>query len=225
MGLVRPSETMKPNIVWLTLESTRFDHTSLSQYHRDTTPNLKRIAAGSNAKSFDDCHSHGIWTRTSTASILTGTYPSYHNVLDSDHFLPDEIPTFPGILSENGYDTIGFAINSHVDTLCQDKDIFEDYVSNGLRRSLHKIAGYKQLGKYLIRLRKHNNINKLSADNPNTNYLITKGIKKRISEHQQPSFVYAHYQDQHIPFLPPAEQLRKLSNDFDQSVTELWISI
>ncbi|AUV84145.1 hypothetical protein C2R22_21430 (plasmid) [Salinigranum rubrum] len=86
---------MPPNIVWLTLESLRFDHTSLSGYKRDTTPFLQSIAAESSAVSFDKCFSHGIWTRPASASILTGTYPSHHQAGMGSDVIPDDLPTVP----------------------------------------------------------------------------------------------------------------------------------
>lgn len=98
---------MAANIVWLTLESLRFDHTSLSGYKRDTTPFLRSLAAESSAVSFDSCFSHGIWTRPASASILMGTYPSHHQAgMDSD-VIPDDLPMIPELLGEQGYDTAG----------------------------------------------------------------------------------------------------------------------
>ncbi|MFB6130345.1 MAG: sulfatase-like hydrolase/transferase, partial [Salinigranum sp.] len=95
-----------PNIVWLTLESTRSDHCSLYGYGRETTPELDALAAERGARAFGDCHAHGIWTRSSSASILTGTYPTHHTVgLDTDSRLPDELDTVPELLGRAGYTT------------------------------------------------------------------------------------------------------------------------
>ncbi len=65
----------RPNILWITLESVRYDHTSLSGYGRDTTPALARLASDPRATAFEQCITHGKWTGTSSGSILTGQYP------------------------------------------------------------------------------------------------------------------------------------------------------
>ena len=69
-----------PNIIWLTLDSVRADHTSMEGYRRDTTPELNRISNESEGEWFPNCIAHANSTRISTASVVTGTYPSDHNV-------------------------------------------------------------------------------------------------------------------------------------------------
>ncbi|MFC7028079.1 sulfatase-like hydrolase/transferase [Halomicroarcula sp. GCM10025710] len=72
------------DIIWISLESVRQDHTTLGGHERDTTPNLARLAGEPGGAVFENCFSHGIWTRTSSTSILTGRAPSDHGVLAFD---------------------------------------------------------------------------------------------------------------------------------------------
>ena len=67
----------RPNIVWITLDSVRADHTSVAGYHRDTTPNLERIAGRPGGTALTNCFAHANWSLPSVASMLTGTYPAY----------------------------------------------------------------------------------------------------------------------------------------------------
>ncbi|WOY07717.2 sulfatase-like hydrolase/transferase [Halobacterium salinarum] len=100
--------TKNPNVVWITLESVRQDHTSVGGYDSDTTPNIANIAAKSRATSFSHCFSHSLWTPPCSASILTGTYMSSHG-LGMDGSAGEKIPagldTLPELLSEEGYAT------------------------------------------------------------------------------------------------------------------------
>jgi len=212
--------TDKPSIVWLTLESTRFDHTSLTGYDRDTTPELAAIANRPDATSFDRCFSHGIWTRPSSTSILTGTYPSSHNVLDSGDTIPDELPTLPELLSEAGYTTIGFGTNGQLDSLCEEIEAFDEYVPNTIRRNLHKCAGVIGLAKFLPQLRRHSGGFTADITQLNVGYLINEGIRRRVDRNAEPTFLYAHYKDPHFPYVPPLPYLREYTADLDVSASE-----
>lgn len=63
-----------PNIVVITSDSVRWDHTSLSGYARDTTPNLKRWAKS--AAVFSTAYTPGASTRQTFRALFTGLYPS-----------------------------------------------------------------------------------------------------------------------------------------------------
>lgn len=212
--------TRKKNIVWLTLESTRYDRTSLSGYSRDTTPALADIAAADSATSFDNCFSHGIWTRPSSASILTGTYPESHGVFDSTDRIPEELPMVPELLSDVGYHTIGFCTNGQIDSLCEGMGAFDEYIPNPVRKNLHKIAGLSGLGKFLFNLRRHSAGYTPSIDHLNVSYLLNDGIKKRIAGASEPLFLYAHYKDPHFAYIPPIPYQREAVADLDVSPDE-----
>jgi len=49
----------KPNLVWITLDSIRHDHTTVGGYDRNTTPNLRAIADRDEATAFDHCIAPG----------------------------------------------------------------------------------------------------------------------------------------------------------------------
>jgi arylsulfatase A-like enzyme len=63
-----------PNIVVITSDSVRWDHTSLSGYKRDTTPHLKRWAKS--AAVFSSAYTPASSTRQTFRALFTGLFPS-----------------------------------------------------------------------------------------------------------------------------------------------------
>jgi len=95
----------RPNILWLSLESVRADHTSLYGYTRDTTPFLRELSNRRDATILDPMIAASNWTPASTASMLTGTHLSTHQVGQdgtANHSLPSEIKTPTAITLEKG---------------------------------------------------------------------------------------------------------------------------
>jgi arylsulfatase A-like enzyme len=66
----------KPDIVLVTLDTTRRDRLGFYGYSRKTSPNLDVLAAGSHV--FDRAVAASSWTLPSHASIFTGKFPSSH---------------------------------------------------------------------------------------------------------------------------------------------------
>jgi arylsulfatase A-like enzyme len=98
-----------PNVVLLVLDTVRADHTSLHGYHRDTTPNLARLAR--RGVRFDWARSTAPWTLPSHASMFTGRWLHEHGAsrsraLDASH------ETLAEFLRDHGYITGGFVANS-----------------------------------------------------------------------------------------------------------------
>jgi arylsulfatase A-like enzyme len=67
---------ISPNIILIVLDTAAAKHMSLYGYHRDTTPELKRIAEESVV--YTKCFSPATWTVPSHASLFTGLYPTEH---------------------------------------------------------------------------------------------------------------------------------------------------
>ena len=68
-----------PSIVLVTLDTTRADRMDFLGSKRGLTPNLDVLARDSAV--FTRAYSQAPLTPTSHATILTGTYPQYHQVL------------------------------------------------------------------------------------------------------------------------------------------------
>jgi len=107
----------RPNVILISLDTVRADHLSLYGYQRDTTPNLRKLAA--EATVYRRATSTADWTLPSHASMLTGLYPSEHGAgCDvSKHAiipLPDEVETVAEILAAGGYTTAAVVANTDV---------------------------------------------------------------------------------------------------------------
>ena len=103
-------EQGQPNVLLVTLDTTRADHLSCYGYGKQTTPRIDAIAR--EGVRFDAAMSTAGITPMSHASILTGLNPYSHNLRvfwgDAGHRLPPDIPTLPEILATRGYETGAF---------------------------------------------------------------------------------------------------------------------
>ncbi len=206
-----------PTIVWISLESTRYDHTSLSAYDRSTTPELERIA--DRGRSFDRCFSHGIWTRASTASMLTGTYPGFHGAGVNHDTIPSEFPTIAERLGDVGYHSVCFSKNAHLSSASGLDRGFDEFVWYD-KYSLQDVAGYSGLAKFLLQLRQHSIGYTKQTRLHSTGYLLSEGIKRRLGTGSEPTFCYAHFGDPHHPYVPPRPYLDRFTDSLPFSAEE-----
>jgi arylsulfatase A-like enzyme/Flp pilus assembly protein TadD len=95
-----------PNIVLITVDTTRADRMGFLGSRRGLTPNLDRLARESVV--FTHAYSQVPLTTPSHATILTGTYPQFHQVEDFQIPLAEELPYAPAILKARGYQTAAF---------------------------------------------------------------------------------------------------------------------
>jgi len=101
-----PNRVPPPNIVLITLDTTRADRMGFLGSDRDLTPNLDALAHQSSV--FKHAYAQAPLTPTSHASILTGTYPQFHQVSDFRVPLTKDLPFLPEILRAHGYHTAAF---------------------------------------------------------------------------------------------------------------------
>jgi choline-sulfatase len=95
-----------PNIVLITLDTTRADRMGFLGSTRRLTPNLDALARQSVV--FSRAYAQAPLTPPSHATILTGTYPQFHQVNDMQTPLAKDLPYGPQILREHGYHTAAF---------------------------------------------------------------------------------------------------------------------
>jgi arylsulfatase A-like enzyme/Tfp pilus assembly protein PilF len=95
-----------PNIILITLDTTRADRMGFLGSKRGLTPNLDALARQSVV--FERAYAQAPLTSVSHATILTGTYPQYHLVVDYPLVLAKDLPYAPEILRARGYQTAAF---------------------------------------------------------------------------------------------------------------------
>lgn len=108
-GLVAWSQkpaTAHPNVVLITLDTTRADRMGFLGSDRGLTPNLDNLSR--HATVFSHAYAQVPLTTPSHAAILTGTYPQFSHIDYMGDRLGKDLPYLPDILRRNGYRTAAF---------------------------------------------------------------------------------------------------------------------
>lgn len=105
----------RPNIILVTLDTTRADRMGFLGSKRGLTPNLDALAK--QAVVFSRAYSHVPLTTASHATILTGTYPQFNHVNDFGVPLSANLPYLPDLLRAHGYHTGAFVGSLILDPL------------------------------------------------------------------------------------------------------------
>lgn len=247
MALIAPERdpvhsVSQADVLWITIDSLRYDHTSMSGYYRDTTPRLQEIATERGGKSFSNCISHGIWTRPSAGSMLTGTYPMYHGLGFHNETLPAEVPTVAERFRESGFRTAciseitnvgpgtgldrGFdehrslITESKVELTRQNPRAILDFALECVRHPAGFLRTVREDRKNFMRTAMPSYTRELTVD-------WLRGL-----DDDTPSFTYVHFLGPHVPYYPPPRYLDEYLDDVDMSPssalefsTELYVDL
>ena len=204
----------RPNIVLITLDTVRADHTSLYGYSRNTTPNLIQLAHS--ATLYKNAKAAGDMTLISHAAILTGTYGSWNEARShvsptSEHGrgipLSRRYPTLAELLSKAGYVTAAVVANSGFlppawgfdrgFALCNFMSPLrvmppgKDYCLRvGVRQVLNRFMDSSEFDMMFLR----------AAEINQEAYRLLDEQPGR----ERPIFLFLNYMDAHSPYLPPA---------------------
>jgi arylsulfatase len=99
------AESRRPNILFIVIDTLRADRLGVYGAERNTSPAIDVLAAQS--VRFTRAYSTSSWTKPAVASLLTGLYPSTHQVNSAARHLPEAAETLAEILSAEGYRTFG----------------------------------------------------------------------------------------------------------------------
>lgn len=212
----------RPNIIWITLDSVRNDHTTMDGYKRDTTPRLNEIATRPQGQGYTECISHSTWTLASSAAILTGTYPSHNTVGVGGESIPAEITTVPELFSEAGYLTACLSRNSHIST-ATDMDRGFDRFEWIAASTLLQAAGPRTLIKYLLNIREHSAGFTPDTAKHATPFVMNDVAKRWLDDFKtenSPFFFYLHYNEPHRPYYPPLPYLDRFTGDLPITAAE-----
>lgn len=204
---------MKPNILWLTLESVRADHTSVYGYHKNTTPFLEKISQRAEATVLDPMIASSMWTPASTASMLTGTYLSTHQLGQdgkAKHPLPAHLNTLPELLGNHGYQTALFGANGYISTETGLTRGF-DHVDSPVLRKHHftecnsQSVDAAKAALQSIRQTTNFSIERILANIKRADNFLAHRVQRYIknqSHTQIPFFAYAHIPSPHHQYEP-----------------------
>ena len=100
-----PSRKRDYNVLLITIYSFRPGHLGCYGYKRDTSLNIDRIAK--EGVLFTEAYSTASWTLPGLASLLSFLYPSVHGLERRNDVISADIPTFPKLLKDYGYNNPG----------------------------------------------------------------------------------------------------------------------
>jgi len=206
----------------------------MGDYRRETTPNIARFAAHENGTSFPKAFSHGIFTKPSAGSILTGTYPSHHGLGFHNDTIPPQLPTIAELLSESGYTTAAVSEMGNVSSateLDRGFDRFagpERYIS--LRDKFKGVIAHPRAVYHQLRLYAENPTEFLASIREEDfamqkmgSLLNTQILSNWIRELQAgstPYFAYSHFLGPHTPYVPPPGFLRVFADGVSMSLED-----
>lgn len=100
------TRNVKPNVVFITIDSLRADHLGCYGYKRDTSPNVDALSKRGTL--FAQAIAQASWTTTSVSSIATSLYPG-HEREQMGRGLNSKDENLVKILKQNGYTTALFS--------------------------------------------------------------------------------------------------------------------
>ncbi|HEX6898647.1 MAG TPA: sulfatase-like hydrolase/transferase [Thermoanaerobaculia bacterium] len=187
-----------PNLVLITLDTTRADHLGAWGWPHARTPNLDALAA--RGVRFARCDTAAPITLPSHATILTGLYPPRHGVRDNGAFtLSAKLETVAERLAARGYDTaavVSAVVLARRHGLNQGFRIYDDDLGEGYA------AGTQ--------------VSERTAEATTAAALAAAGKLK------PPYFLWVHYFDPHDEYRPPtrfADQAKGPHRLYDGEIT------
>lgn len=211
----------KPNVLWITLDSVRADHTNLNDYEYNTTPFINSLAEENAGISLRQCFSHSMYTQPSSGAILTGTPPIKNTLGVSGESLPDSVVTVPERFSDSGYHTACLSRNSYVSSATGLDRGFDEFqwIAAATMYKLHPFT----LFRYFANIRNHSAGLAPDSAKHASPFLINETAKRWLSKFESrsdPFFFYIHYNEPHRPYYPPIRYLDRYTDGIAMSPSE-----
>jgi arylsulfatase A-like enzyme/Flp pilus assembly protein TadD len=172
-------QAARPNLVLITLDTTRADHLGAWGHAHARTPNLDALAA--RGTRFERCDTAAPVTLPSHATMLTGLFPPRHGVRDNGIFtLGAGVETVVERLAAAGYDTaavVSAAVLARRHGLDQGFAVYDDDLGSGRARGTE--------------------VAERPADE------TTDAALARLAALRAPFLLWVHYFDPHEEYRPP----------------------
>ncbi len=190
-----------PNIILITVDTTRADRMGFLGCKKGLTPNLDVLAR--QGVVFEKAYSQAPLTPVSHATIFTGTYPQFHTVTDFGHPLPALLPFVPEILQKTGYHTAAFIGSLILDPKANMAPGFDrgfDFFDAGF----HPKRGPTE--------DRYHSVERRAGD------VVGHAIGWMNKNRQSPFFIWIHLYDPHAPYDPPAPFDKRFADDYDGEI-------
>ena len=199
-----------PSFVVVVLDTVRADHTSAYGYHRDTTPNLARLAA--RGVRFERAYATGHWSLPSHASLFTGLLVSRHGAHHEHLALDPRHPTLAELLSQHGYETANFTGNAWIGP------------GTGMTRGFQlSHESWRSYHVDLMLLAKRVYYALMAPDRDKGGTETVAGIRRWLSQRdtERPYFLFVNFFEPHAPYQHVPRVFRRRFTDADLSLHAL----
>jgi arylsulfatase A-like enzyme len=176
----RAERSNRPNVIFILVDTLRFDHLTSYGYKRDTSPNIARTLARPGAV-VEEAYSQAPWTLPSVVSFMTSRYPG--EVLGDDpgaYGIPADVQPLAESMEKLGYETGGFFANKVLHSGNGFARGFRTFYSPPSRPS--EVQGTWQ---------------------PDAAELTAQVLPWVEAHRNEPFFLYVHYVDPHDPYGNP----------------------
>ena len=172
----------KPNVLLVTLDTTRADHLPCYGYAGVSTPNLDAVAGRGIV--FEQAATATPLTLPSHSTIMTGMYPTFHGVrVNGNTALGDDQTTLAEVLAARGYATGAFIAAFVLDGRWGLKQGFDHYDDQ-------------------FNLKKYKHLDLGEVQRPG-NEVVDAALAWLDGEKSKPFFAWVHLYDPHVPYAPP----------------------
>jgi len=186
------------NCILVSIDALRPDHLGCYGYHRDTSPNIDRLAAGGTMwrRAFSTCPG----STAGHASMLTGLFPLSHGAYSNAIRLPDEVVTAAEVFKQNGYSTAAFTRNWFISPEVGFGQGFDCFVDDGYGLILRTATPRTlMLGLALSQTA----LRVIQWPGRPSRLEIESALDWIRSRRRHRFFVFLHIMDTHSPYIPP----------------------
>jgi len=200
-------EGKSPNVVLITLDTTRADHLGCYGYTKNTTPHIDQISKDSVV--FSHALSVIPLTTPSHASIMTGLHPQTHQVYRNSYPVHDNFTMMAEILNRNGYTTGGFVSVMLLDSrggFSQGFDYFSDVPKHPHEKDKKGEDQKKGIRQLLLKPL-------LQRRGDET---VDAGLEWLEINKNQLFFAWIHLYDPHLSYTPPPEYGYRFNPQYEE---------
>ncbi len=201
----------RPNVLLLSLDSVRADHTGPGGHrnpaHPDVpvTPRIDRLAE--TGVVFENAVSTTSWTLPAHMALFTGLSDELHGVVDNESSLDPALVTLAELLSQRGYATAGFYSGPYLNPLFGFGQGFDHYENCGLEVPLGVFEGGELGGWRDVHQHSHETVTSRELLEATSAWI-------RAHAHDGPFFVLVHWWDPHYDYKAPLEYAARFDADY-----------
>jgi len=190
----------RPNLILITLDTTRADRMGFLGSERGLTPNLDALAKQSVV--FSRAYSHVPLTPPSHATILTSTYPQFNHLQYMGEPLAKDLPYLPDLLRRRGYRTGAFVGSMILDP--------KNVTALGFERGFDVYsAGFHKRKKGEDR---YQSVERRASE------VVDRALTWLSKQPRGPFFLWVHCYDPHAPYEPPEPFNTRFKDPYDGEI-------